>query len=225
MEFRPNDKLKMLLGFEGNIFLNNFPTRFKTVASANGGLPVFPQYMDWRLHQAQGIVSFLKDEAMSLDLSIGLMPYKYNPEVRNLGEFMFRSGTYPFFLVNSFNFPLARLTGLRFNFKYGSDILKFTADQFVLVEREMPPLNDVSLATIVGMNIMKIVDLGAGIDFAHVIAVNNTITTSKNGNYVDTTTGDTGYYTFKGTKVMARGTIDLVELFGWGIGLFAGDRE
>jgi hypothetical protein len=79
-----------------------------------------------------------------LDLSIGLMPYKYNPEVRNLGEFLFRSGTYPFVLFNNYNFPLARLSGLRLNFKYGTEKFGLTVDQFVLMERETPPLNDIS---------------------------------------------------------------------------------
>jgi hypothetical protein len=210
LEFSPGDRLKMLLGFEGNLFLNNFPTEYKTSASANGGLPVFPQYMDWRIHQAQGIMSLLKDETVSLDLSLGVMPYKYNPEVRNLGEFMFRSGTYPFFLINNFNFPLARLTGLRLNFTYGSEALSVCADQFALIERDLPPLNDISFATAVGAKILNIVDVGAAVNFARAIPVNSTLTSSKNGIYVDTSAGypDTGYYTFQGTKVMARMTVD-----------------
>ena len=218
LDFSPSEKTKVLLGFEGNIFLNDFPMELGTNAVANGGPPTFPQFMDWRMHQAQGIVSILKDEAKSLDLSLGLMPYKYNPEVRNLGEFLFRSGTYPFMLFNNYNFPLARLTGLRLNFRYGSEKFGLTVDQFVLMERENPPLNDISLATIVGANFLKVVDVGVGVDFAHAIPVNGLLTTPPLSTYWDSSSGDTGHYSFKGTKLMARLTIDP-------IGTFRSDKE
>ena len=210
--FRPNSNLEVLLGFEGNIFLNTFPTEFKTIQSANGEEPPLPQLMDWRLHQAQGIFSLFKNEEASLSLALGLMPYKYNPEVRNLGEFLFRTGTYPFYEVNDFDFPEARVSGLRANFNYTADNFKLTLDQFVLTERNFPPLNDIALATLASLDIDKIITIGAGVDFAHLIALNDKITTPAGARFVngigannDTTWGQ---YTYKGTKLMGRVTLD-----------------
>ena len=211
LDFTPNDKIRMLLGFEGAAFLNELPLELGVKATANGGKPTFPQGMSWCVHQAQGIVSVLNNEKMSLDVSLGLMPYKYNPDVRNLGEFLFRSGTYPFLLFNNFNFPLARLTGLRASFKYGTKDIGLTVDQFILMEHDVAPLNDISIATIASVNVMKFIDLGLGVDFARVIPVNGTLTTPKLSVYLSST-GDTGHYTFQGTKLMARATFDPVEL-------------
>jgi len=206
--FRPDEKISVSIGFEAGILLTTFPANLKTAVSSNGMTSVLPQYMDWRLHQAMGSFSLLDNEGTSATLSAGLMPYKYNPEVRNLGEFLFRSGTYPFFLVNSFNFPLARLTGLRLKYTRKSGNIKFTFDQFVRLERDFPPLNDLSLTSIVGINLMKVVDIGAGVDFARLIAWDSRITTPRGACYVTSPAGDTGYYTFKGTKLMAHATID-----------------
>ena len=163
--------------------------------------------MDWRLHQAQGIFSLMENEKTVLDLTFGLMPYKYNPEARNLGEFLFRSGTYPFFLVNDFNFPLARLSGLRLKFAYRGERFGLRIDQFILTERTMPPMSDFSLAAIIGANLYKMFDVGFGVDFARVITLNDKITTPSNAVF-ERSPGDTGHYSFRGTKLMARATID-----------------
>jgi hypothetical protein len=231
LTIEPSVRLKVLIGFEGTIFLNTFPPEHKSKLGSNGNSQLMPPFMGMALHQAQGIFSLFDREAMSLDLSIGYLPYKYNPEVRNLGEFLFRSGTYPFFLVNDFNFPLQRLSGLLLNFNYGRDGgLKISVDQFLRMERTFAPLNDFSASTIVGFDWKKMVNAGFGVDFSRLIAVNGELTTPKGafypsavdtvrdgngapvldqGGYVTLVPRDTaGYYSFKGTKLMARATID-----------------
>ena len=206
LDATPSPLLKISLGFEGNIFLSTFDPRYLTEKSANGGLPIIPQFMDWRVHQAQGIFSFINDDEVKVDMAVGLMPYKYNPEVRNLGEFLFRSGTYPLYLTNEFNFPMARLSGIRAGLKLGNELLRFSFDQFVLTERQTPPLNDVSVASILGLNVGDIVDFGAGVDFARCIPANPELTTPKLAFYIEN--GDTNYYSFQGIKLMGRVTID-----------------
>jgi hypothetical protein len=205
--FRPHEKVQVRIGFAGNIFLNTFPASFKSGLSSNGGEGVLPQYMSWGIHQAQGSISIIEKESMSLDFSLGVMPYKYNPEVRNLGEFLFRSGTYPFFLINNFDFPLARLSGARLNLKYGNGPLKTGFDLFVLSERTTPPFYDISLALLASASWENIVDGGIGVDFARIVPVNGYLTTPDLAKY-EKSPGDTGRYTFKGTKVMARVTVD-----------------
>jgi hypothetical protein len=217
LDARPSERLQVRIGVEANIFINTFPPEYRTFISSNGGQAILPTFMDVRLHQAQGIFSLCNSEVMSLNVSLGLMPYKYNPEIRNLGEFLFRSGTYPFFLVNSFNFPLARLSGLRLNFSCGTEKIKFTFDQFALIERDMPPLDDISFASVAGVNVLKILDIGAGVDFARAISVNSKLTTPDLAQY-EIRPGDTGRYTFQGTKLMARATIDP-------LGMMRGDQE
>jgi len=217
--FKPSEQIEVLFGFEGNIFICTFPPYLKTNGSSNGGVPVFPQWMDWRIHQAQGVFSLLNGETTSLCLSLGLMPYKYNPEVRNLGEFLFRSGGYPFFLVNNFNFPLQRLSGVRLHFSRATDVFSLSFDQFVLTERNFAPLNDISLASIVAVDYMKMINLGIGVDFDRIFPVDSRLTTPAQAKYVRSP-GDTGLYTFQGTKVMARATIDPFRTLRGGNGSF-----
>jgi hypothetical protein len=207
LDFAPSEKLKVQAGFEANVFVNTFPANLKTNQSSNGGQPILPSLMDWRLHQAQGIFSLIEKDGTSVHLSLGYIPYKYNPEVRNLGEFLFRSGTYPFFLINGFDFPAARLSGLRANFSYVTGRVHFTFDQFILTERNIPPLNDVSFASVASVDYMKIITIGAGVDFSHAISVNSRLTSPDDAKYV-TETGDTGSYTFQGVKFMGRATLD-----------------
>ncbi|MBN1757766.1 MAG: hypothetical protein JW863_05585, partial [Chitinispirillaceae bacterium] len=206
LDATPNERLKISLGFEGNVFLSTFDPDYLTEKSSNGGLPIIPQFMDWRLHQAQGIFSFLNYNWVTLDMAIGLMPYKYNPEVRNLGEFMFRSGTYPLYLTTEFNFPMARLSGIRAGLAFHTDKFDISVDEFILTERQNPPLNDVSIASIASVNILKLVEIGVGLNFARVIPVNNELTTPKRAFYLEN--GDTAYYSFQGTKIMGRMTVD-----------------
>ena len=231
LDFKPSEILNVCIGFEGNIFINTFPPECKSEQASNGGSPLMTPFMGIAIHQAQGIFSFINNGVLSFSISLGYFPYKYNPEVRNLGEFLFRSGTYPFFLVNDFNFPLTRLSGALLAFTCGSeDDIEFSFDQFLRVERNFAPLNDFSISTIAGCRWKKIIDAGVGIDFSHLIPVNGRLTTPKGAAYpsaVDTIKDSVGapildgngyiqykprdtagYYTFKGTKVMARATID-----------------
>ena len=206
LDVSPTELLRIGLGFEGNVFLSTFDPRYLTEKSSNGGLPIIPQFMDWRLHQAQGIFFLRSDDPFTIEMAVGLMPYKYNREVRNLGEFMFRSGTYPLFLTTEFNFPMARLSGVRFGAKYHANRVKVTFDQFVLTERQYPPLNDMSLAFVAGVDVMKLIDIGAGVTFARIIPVKSELDRPKLAFYIEN--GDTGYYSFQGTKLMGRFTID-----------------
>ena len=186
-------------------------------------------YQEFFVREAQGILSLIRNGPVSLELAVGLMPYKYNPEVRDLGEFLFRSGTYPFYLLNEFNRPFARLTGLRLGAKGGSENLSWKFDGLALTERELRPFWDFSFAAIAGVNFMKMVDIGAGVDFAHCISVDSRLTSPDTNvtQYVKDSVYDAGlgvwqydygHYTFKGTKLMAHATIDPLRTL-------RGDRE
>ena len=194
-------------------------------------------YHDFFIREAQGVFSVMESKAFSLDVSLGLQPYKYTAESREFGEYLFRSGTYPFLLTGEFDRPFSRLTGLRAAIVSNFDFINLKADAFVLTERELRPYWDISLAGVGAVNLFKILEIGGGINLAHCIPTNEKYVTpdSSINTYIkdsslvwdeavqaDVMTYDTGYYTFKGTKVMARGSIDLFGIFGL-MGISRGD--
>jgi hypothetical protein len=148
-----------------------------------------------------------------LSLTAGLFPYKYNPQVRNLGEYLFRSGTYPAYLVNTFDLAFARLTG----FKVSSELFGMLHQDLIFsIETAVPPFYDGSLTYIADCNLLNIIDIGGGVQFANLVSVDERATTPSvnttgggdflNNMYVDTSNGgrDTGFYTFRGTKLMGK---------------------
>jgi len=186
-------------------------------------------YNDFFIREAQGIISAVNRESFSLSFSLGLQPYKYNTDGREFGEYLFRSGTYPFLLMGEFDRPFSRLTGLRTAISHTSKILTTNLDLFALTERELRPYWDISLAGVGSVNILKIFEIGGGVNLAHFIPMNDKYVTphSEKNMYIkdssmvfnpdygiEEMTYDTGYYTFKGTKLMARASIDLFGIFG-----------
>ena len=186
---------------------------------------------DWRqrgyalwLDQACGTYTFDAGEGSQFSVTAGYYVYKYNREARNLGEFMFRSYTYPGILMNSFDFPAARILGFMFSMNlFGGN---FKNDLMAFEESEVWPYGDISFANIGSCSFFnKILEIGGGIDLARLISVNNSFTTPQKPercNYQIMGIDSTGailydssqFYTFKGTKLMGRITLDLKPIFG-----------
>jgi hypothetical protein len=210
-----SEQLRLLGGFEFRQYIKISPPGFMEASYNLGDF----LYQEFYLREGQGIYTFIKDDPLTVELALGFMPFKYNAQARDLGEFLFRSGTYPFFLLGEFDRPFARLTGLRATCRFDGDAVAAHADLLALTEREVRPYWDLSLAALADVTIMKIFTLGGGVDFAHCIPVDSRLTTPKNDNsmYItynsDSSVTDTGYYTFQGTKLMARATIDPVGMF------------
>ena len=210
---KPFNWLELILGFEGRMWYNTFPTEETNFIYGTHDI-----YYSFYLTQAQGLFSFLKDRPFNVDMSFGFFPYKYSPEGRVFGDYLFRTGTYPVFIVNKFDSPLARLGGLRLSLNYGNDLFGIRFDQLVISEREYRPLHDFTLASVLDVNIAKFIDLGIGVSFAHLIPVDKDLVTPENhANTIiyeeikainDTISDTLGHYTFKGTKLMFRGAID-----------------
>ena len=156
---------------------------------------------------------------------LGYFKYKYNPDVRNLGEYLFRTGTYPAFIDNYFDFPMQRLLGLRAEGRFFNSL---TADLFFVSQTVYPAMNW-SLAALVDYDVMNLhfIDIGAGIDFAHLLDVYTghafpadggdptQLNSDVNAYYLNP--GDTTkhYYSFIGTKVMGRISIDPKAFIKW----------
>ncbi|MGB7568303.1 MAG: hypothetical protein WBM07_10605 [Chitinivibrionales bacterium] len=189
----------------------------------------FPQQRDTRnsvsafgfayINEADGVFSFGDLDKPFLQASLGMFTFKYNPDGRNFGDYLFRTGTYPTYITTDFDFPAARLLGLHLS---SDPIANLHADILLTSEAFMYPLFDFSLTGIASYKLFNAIEIGAGIDFARLLPVDNSKTSPQldladfptySNSYIEQN-GDTGYYSFKATKVMARVSIDPKQFFG-----------
>lgn len=224
-----SDRFKILAGVEGKMW--------NPYAAPGVGQRQFKlrNYSLW-LDQGNAVYSIGNLEKPLLTTTVGYFKYKYNPEVRNLGEYLFRSSTYPGFIINYFDFPQNRLLGGQANLKLSLDRIAcdLKADLLIISESEWYPFGDFSPALLASGNFAKIVEVGGGIEFARLFSVDNNRTTPStnpdgtnntnnmilkniekdiNGNVINRIYDSTSHYTFKATKVMGRITLDVKKAF------------
>lgn len=206
-----NQNLRIVVGGESQL-------------GSTGATDISQKITSFVLKEAQGSYSFGDPENPYLKLTTGYFPFKYNPESTNLGEYLFRTGSYPGYIITDFDNSQARLMGLNLSSTVIND-LRFN----VLLTSEYvdPPFFDYSLSFLAAYkHPSKILDFGAGIDFDRLIPIVPSLTTSHtnvitdNQGNVEFVNGDTAYYTKIGTKIMGRLTFDpkpllpFAELFG-----------
>jgi len=153
----------------------------------------------------------------------GYFPVKYNPDAMNLGEYLFRSNAYPALVSSGFETAdKVKLAGVHTGYYNHAGSGCYKLDLYINAETEHFPTHDISLSFLGGYSTPnKFFDMSAGVSFFHMIAFDekritpgksdayNTVATS----YVDTVSGDTTDYTFRGTKLAGRFTIDPKALF------------
>ncbi|MBN2037381.1 MAG: hypothetical protein JW768_11610 [Chitinispirillaceae bacterium] len=149
-----------------------------------------------------------------LALTGGFFPFKYNADAHNLGEYLFRSGTYPQYILTEFDFPMARLLGVHAS---GTVAKMFTWDVLLTSNIEWTALGDVNLIGIASFKPHPLVEIGAGAGAYSLISVNDSATTPRNSNSAYVDGNDTLYYSFAGTKLMGRVTLDLKAILPWDI--------
>lgn len=169
--------------------------------------------------EGQGIYTFgIDPEKFPLQIALGYFPFKYNPQASNMGEYLFRTGTYPPFIINDFDNCEARLLGLRVSSTFFANL---RMDMLFSSETYYNPLGDYSLSCLVGYKVKKIVDAGAGISLSRLFPLDPKQTTphndyniiyEKDGMTPVIENGDTLHYTYKGTKLMARCSFDPKQL-------------
>lgn len=171
------------------------------------------------INEGKGVFSFGDADKPIVQAELGMFKFKYNPDAKNLGEYIFRTGTYPTYIITNFDFPLARLLGLHLS---TDAIENFHVDILLTSEAFIPPLFDLSLTAIASYKFFKTVELGAGIDFARFIPVSSNKTSPEfpkdvNGGFYNeyiTEDGKKAYYSFHATKLMGRISIDPKPFFG-----------
>jgi hypothetical protein len=163
-----------------------------------------------------------------LKVHAGLFPYKYNPDVRNLGEYMFRSAAYPPVLYADFDYPQANLLGARLELNLFDKMI--TNDLLFHSELYGIPTQDFSLSDVVNFNIKDIVNIGLGGSLNHWFSVYQGSGYKTNwsetyyydlqrapetdrGLYTIVKNGDTTYFSWRSMKAMARLSFDPKKLF------------
>lgn len=120
--------------------------------------------------QASAKYKFGNPSDPSLTIDFGLLPYKYNPDAHNLGEYLFRSTPYPSTTINGswniVNSAFASTKGIIFGKNFLDNTWK--NDFIISLSDEVYPLNDINLAYVTRYKI-GILELGGGINFNNII--------------------------------------------------------
>lgn len=170
-------------------------------------------YYYFYLTQAELTHRLVNNYGLQLDIGGGYFPYKYNSNAKNLGEYLFRSTAYPQTLTTEFDFPFARLAGLyaRSTYAFGINTVKF--DLLATINTEWMAIGDLNLSMIASYNLASIFEIGAGVELGSLVSADKSATTPQ---YAETKywngTDSSQYYTFKGTKVMGRFSVDPKKL-------------
>jgi hypothetical protein len=201
---RPMDRIRLLMDIEGQIGFS-FPQKNGQFVESETARNLFvPQ-------QIEGTYTLGDDERPYLQFGMGYFPYKFNPDATVLGEYLFRTGTYPLFLISDFNHCYGKLLGFRLSSTlFGS----LKQDLLFTSETLMYPTQDYSLSYVAHYSLAHCLDFGAGISFSHLFTVNGDYTSGKaSGIQYKSTNGDTLTYTFKGVKPAVRLAFDPKPLF------------
>ena len=206
-----NDRLLIKVGV-GGLFFYSYPESQNDPASR--AVRFGPG-----VGQAQGIYKVGDLDNPSCIFQFGYFPYKYNPDAKNLGEYLIRSGTYPGYEVTGgwsiINSALYMASGLRINGKFLSG--KLSADLNVFMERDLEPNHDLSPSIVLAYKPTPLFEVGAGAEFSHLVPIIPSQTKSKgtfylNDTLADPTTPGAKHLTFQGIKLMARASANFGSL-------------
>lgn len=207
------ERLQVIVAPEVKLWYNNYP--YSDVPDWSS--KPFRQYSTVAIDNGVGIISIGDVDDPFMKFAAGVMHYKYNADARNLGEYLFRSGVHPAYIFTEFDYAFSRIHG----FRLSSELLdkRLTLDLFLHFEPEIHPVLDGSVSFLAGYKIPSLLDVGAAIQFERCFPVSgkelHTPTTSETNQYL-TSTGKEEYFSFGGTKLMARASFDFKGLLPGG---------
>jgi hypothetical protein len=178
-------------------------------------------------------------ENPTFSATVGDFAYNYAPHVKNLGLYLFRGPVYPGFLVSGFkdfhtDTSRASFLGFQLHHAWGD----FQHDILMSSEREFAPSFDWSLGYVARYKVLKALEIGACVNFYHLISETEDLTSPNAGvdgilrtdsslihggapysryqlQYMEAMgPGDTVFYTHRGTKLMAMFNLDIKEMLG-----------
>jgi hypothetical protein len=145
-----------------------------------------------------------------LQISAGYFPFKYNPDAKDLGEYLIRDGAYPTYLVSNFEFAETRELGLHLNGNVGNPAIdQMRWDLMLTSETHFWPLQDWTVSGLISNNLFNFFDAGIGASWQRAISVDESKTTPHNNNniYYDQD-GNLQYYTYRALKLMGRASLN-----------------
>jgi hypothetical protein len=163
-------------------------------------------------------------EGSKFQLTMGNFGYGYNPDVKNLGQYLLRGYVYPGGIVSGFG----NVFGAVARYEAGS----LRNDLIIKSENEERPIYDFSVANVVNWRVADGVEVGAGVNFYRLFRSNDAFAnkdrecpsadggqcfildsigfdSTANVPIYDTTSGS-----LSGTKLMARFSLDPKRLLG-----------
>jgi hypothetical protein len=151
-----------------------------------------------------------------LSVTAGYFPIKYNQNSRNLGEYLFRSGTYPQTLTTDFDFAATRLAGVDVS---SSPVEGLKLSLILNSNLEWTAVGDLNLSGLVTYNYQGIFEIGAGVSQSSIVsadpkATDGDLSSADEDDMYLKPNGDTAAYTFRGTKAMAMVSFDPKKLIG-----------
>jgi hypothetical protein len=224
----PRDNMIIAAGVEASMWYESF----RPATALGGGSKTIP-LLNWSFYfnRAQASYWWGEGQDTTLKFDVGYFPYKYNPQVRNLGEYLYRSGVYPTYLKTEFDFPMARILAVRGTHSIGP---VYSHDLIFNSETDLRPYMDFSLTYIGTLLPSSFFTPSLGAQLSRFLPVDDRLTTPKENtnireitNAADTSAAahhDTLYYTFKSVKLMDRLTIDLKKTAAWLTGKITGSE-
>ncbi|MBN1600685.1 MAG: hypothetical protein JW915_03705 [Chitinispirillaceae bacterium] len=160
--------------------------------------------------QAVGTFNFKFDNVFSSLLAeAGLIEYAFNPEVKNLGNYMYRSAAYPFNLQTKPDYIYSNLMAIRMEAGFLDDQLMVGSILNSATQRS--PFFDMNLSIYAGYSHPdKLVEAKAGLCFDRFIPINDSLTKSI---AMRSILGDSTL-TLQGQKLHAYVSFDPKKLFG-----------
>jgi len=171
------------------------------------------------LPKAVGIFNFDLD-FMNVNIESGIMEYTFNPDVKNLGNYMYRSSSYPLVLKTALDYPYANIFGIHPEVSFLNNTVKVGAIINSLTNQA--PFNDFSIGGFASYSPeSKVIDVGLGVCGDRLISVNKIATdvTDYRSQLGDTT------LTLRSTKIDFRINLDPKKLLGEGIQEMLGEND
>ena len=112
-----------------------------TVQRNGDNLNFDDKHVSLGIDQAEAVYAFGDVERPMLQLHLGTFCYKYNPDVRNLGEYLFRSGPYPNYILNGGFLAVGDNAAYMEGFQASAHLGGLTLDLLLITGDPMPPLN------------------------------------------------------------------------------------
>jgi hypothetical protein len=170
-----DERMELKVGV-GGVFYYSFPNRRGNPVAQ--GTKFGPG-----VSQAQALFKFGDNQSPWGTLRVGYFPYKYNPDAKNLGEYLFRSMPYPALVTTGgwsiTDNALVRAQGLVFSVSQLEGSIKH--DLVLMSERDFRPQGDFSPAYVVQANFGPI-QVGGGISFHHFLPIDPSLSKTNPAN-------------------------------------------